>query len=179
VEKERFLAFTSASRSCLARAVVRKLAARARRRDFCASTAEFVTGDGSVVRRYPFAEGIVPGPGSAFEVDRASFDAVLLDNARERGVEVREGVEVRSFEIERGGVEVVAAAEDGRSHRLQARVLVDASGQRSLVASRHGLREMDPELKNFAVFSHYTVLTRKRRPRRGHQRGAVDRAGGG
>ena len=40
--------------------------------------AQIVLGDGSVVRRYPFAEGIVPGAGSAFEVERASFDRVLL-----------------------------------------------------------------------------------------------------
>jgi geranylgeranyl reductase family protein len=129
--------------------------------------AEFVTGDGSMKRRYPFADGIVPGPASAFEVDRATFDRVLLDNARERGAEVREGVEVRSFESQRRGVEVVARGDSGRDQHLSARVLVDASGQRSLVASRHGLREMDPELKNFAVFSHYAGAERASGDREG------------
>jgi geranylgeranyl reductase family protein len=132
-----------------------------RRSGFLAKhAAEFVTGDCSLVRRYPFADGIVPGPASAFEVDRASFDRVLLDNARERGAEVRQGVEVRDFELERGGVRVVARGENGRDEHLDARVLVDASGQRSLLASRFGLREMDPELKNFAVFSHYDAAER-------------------
>jgi flavin-dependent dehydrogenase len=129
--------------------------------------AEFVTGDGSIRRRYPFGEGLVPGPASAFEVDRATFDRVLLDNARERGAKVREGVEVRAFELERHGVEVVVRGESGRDERLRARVLVDASGQRSLVASRQGLREMDPELKNFAVFSHYEAAERASGDREG------------
>jgi flavin-dependent dehydrogenase len=34
-------------------------------------------------------------------------------------------------------------------------VLIDATGQSSFVAGRLGLREMDRELKNFAVFSHF------------------------
>src|ERR1700712_3437702 len=43
--------------------------------------AEFVTADGSLRRRYAFADGLVAGPSSAFEVDRSEFDKLLLDNA--------------------------------------------------------------------------------------------------
>jgi len=131
------------------------------------NAAEFVTGDGSVVRRYPFAEGIVPGPGSAFEVDRSIFDRVLLDNARARGAEVREGWEVRSFEIGDGGASVLTRNPGGHEERISARVLVDASGQRSLVAGSYGLREMDADLKNFAVFSHYDGAARSSGDREG------------
>jgi flavin-dependent dehydrogenase len=129
--------------------------------------AEFVTADGSVVRRYPFAEGIVPGPGSAFEVDRATFDRVLLENARARGAEVREGWEVESFELDKRGVTVLAKNADGGEERIVARVLVDASGQRSLLAGYYGLREMDADLKNFAVFSHYDGAERASGEREG------------
>jgi flavin-dependent dehydrogenase len=129
--------------------------------------AEFVTGDGSVVRRYPFADGIVPGAGSAFEVERASFDRVLLDNARKTGAEVREGVEVRSLDVTDAGAMVLARHENGREERLSARIVADASGQRSYVASRYGLRQMDPELKNFAVFSHYDGARRASGDREG------------
>lgn len=117
--------------------------------------AEFVTGDGSIVRRYPFADGMVPGPGSAYEVDRSEFDRVLLDNAARLGARVAQGVEVKSFESDASGVEVVSRDDAGRQERFTARVLVDAGGQGSLLASRLGLRQMDPELKNVAVYSHY------------------------
>src|SRR6188508_1154429 len=44
--------------------------------------AEFVMDDGSFSHRYPFAYGAGDGPSSAFQVDRAEFDTVLLDAAR-------------------------------------------------------------------------------------------------
>src|SRR5450432_324000 len=123
--------------------------------------AEFLTADGSVRRRYAFRDGLVKGPISAYEVDRSEFDQLLLDNAAEHGVEVRQGVQVTHFELDRKrGAEVTARAEDGAESTLSAKMLIDASGQSSLLAGRLGLREMDRELKNFAVFSHYESATR-------------------
>ncbi|HEX3777859.1 MAG TPA: FAD-dependent oxidoreductase [Polyangiaceae bacterium] len=123
--------------------------------------AEFVTADGALKRRYAFAEGLVEGPGSAFEVDRADFDAILLDNAAEHGVSVQQGMQVVRFELDRErGVELVARAEDGSESTIHAEMLIDASGQSSLLAGRLGLREMDHELKNYALFSHYEGATR-------------------
>ncbi len=123
--------------------------------------AEFVTADGALKRRYAFADGLVAGPGSAYEVDRADFDQILLDNAAERGVEVRQGVQVTRFELDRErGVDVTARAEDGTESTIHAEMLIDASGQSSLLAGRLGLREMDQELKNYAVFSHFEGATR-------------------
>ena len=123
--------------------------------------AEFVTADGSLKRRYAFADGLVQGAGSAYEVDRSQFDRLLLDNAAEQGVDVRQGARVTRFDIDRAaGVTVVARADDGTETSYHAQMLVDASGQSSLLAGRLGLREMDQELKNFAVFSHYEGATR-------------------
>ena len=123
--------------------------------------AEFVTADGSLTRRYAFADGLVKGAGSAFEVDRSEFDQLLLDNAADHGAEVRQGAQVIRFDIDRvKGVDVVARADDGTETTYHAEMLIDATGQSSLLAGRLGLREMDQELKNFAVFSHYEGATR-------------------
>jgi flavin-dependent dehydrogenase len=128
------------------------------------NAAEFVTPDASVTRRYTFDQGLVPGgAGHAYEVERAVFDRVLLSNAEKLGVEVKHGVEVSDFSLESDGVEVVTRDRQ----RFRAQYLVDASGQRALVAARLGHRQMDPELKNFAVFSHY----------RGARRHSGDREG--
>ena len=122
--------------------------------------AEFVTPDGSLRRRYAFADGLVKGSDSAFEVDRSEFDRLLLDNAADHGVDVRQGAQVIRFDIDRvTGVDVVARSE-GVETSYHAPMLIDASGQSSLLAGRLGLREMDQELKNFAVFSHYEGATR-------------------
>lgn len=124
--------------------------------------AEFVTADGTMKRRYAFRDGLVPGAPSAYEVDRSEFDQLLLDNATDKGVEVRQGLQVVRFDLERKeGVSVVARAPGGDETTFEARMLIDASGQSSLLAGRLGLREMDHELKNFAVYAHFEGASRK------------------
>jgi geranylgeranyl reductase family protein len=123
--------------------------------------AEFVTADGSLKRRYAFRDGLVQGASSAYEVDRSEFDKLLLDNAAEQGVDVRQGAQVIRFDLDaKPGVSVVARLEDGTETTFRAEMLIDASGQASMLAGRLGLREMDQELKNFAVFSHYEGASR-------------------
>jgi flavin-dependent dehydrogenase len=117
--------------------------------------AEFVTADGSVQRRYSFAGGLVSGFESAFEVDRAEFDRILLDNALRAGASVREGFQVTSFDLDERGVTVATRGPDGAESRASAELLIDASGQSSLLAGRLGMRRMDPTLRNFSVFSHF------------------------
>lgn len=123
--------------------------------------AEFVTADGSVTRRYAFADGLIPGAPSAFEVDRAEFDHVLLKNAAAHGVEVREATAVTGFEITHEGVRVEVKGEAHAESSLSGQLLIDATGQQSFLAGKLGMREMDVGLKNFAVFSHFEGAERK------------------
>src|SRR5687768_5774238 len=51
--------------------------------------AEFHTADGTATTKVIFRESLVRGLDSAFQVERAPFDAVLLDHARSLGAEVR------------------------------------------------------------------------------------------
>jgi flavin-dependent dehydrogenase len=129
--------------------------------------AEFVTADGSQARRYAFAEGMIPGAPSAFEVDRSEFDQLLLRNANRLGVEVREATLLTRFAIDHEGVEVTLRDEAGAETSAAAQVLIDASGQSSLVAGKLNLREMDHDLKNFAVFSHFEGAERHSGDREG------------
>jgi flavin-dependent dehydrogenase len=124
--------------------------------------AEFVTGDGKLSRRYRFADGLIAGSPSAFEVDRAEFDELLLMHSEQSGVHVEQETQVLRFEcdLERG-VEVVVRGPNGNEARHTAELLVDASGQSALLPSRLGLRQMEADLRNFAVFSHFVGATRK------------------
>jgi geranylgeranyl reductase family protein len=129
--------------------------------------AEFVTGDGGMSRRYAFADGLIEGAPSAFEVDRAEFDHLLLKNAARLGVEVRESTTVTRFEITADGANVTARDAEGKETELSAQVLIDATGQSSFMAGKLGMREMDADLKNFAVFSHFEGATRHEGKREG------------
>ncbi|MGH7128938.1 MAG: NAD(P)/FAD-dependent oxidoreductase, partial [Planctomycetaceae bacterium] len=87
---------------------------------------------------------------------RSEFDDMKLDNAREHGVDVHEGVRVLDvlFEGERA-VGVRVQHEDGTQHEVRAGVVVDASGQSSMIISRLGLREWDAELKKAALWTYW------------------------
>ncbi|MES1183260.1 MAG: FAD-dependent oxidoreductase [Myxococcales bacterium] len=129
--------------------------------------AEFVTADGSLTRRYAFADGLIPGAPSAFEVDRAEFDQVLLENAKKLGVEVREGATVVRFELTRESAEVTVRDDSGTESHHSAQLLIDATGQSSFLAGKLDMREMDQGLKNFAVFSHFEGAERHEGKRQG------------
>jgi len=89
-----------------------------------------------------------------YHVDRARFDSVLLDNARRKGAEVREGWTVADVVLQAGWVTGVLAAPNGEApRRISAQVVVDASGRDCLVARRMGWRRPDPALNKVA---HYT-----------------------
>ncbi|HYT92417.1 MAG TPA: NAD(P)/FAD-dependent oxidoreductase, partial [Gemmataceae bacterium] len=91
-----------------------------------------------------------------WQVLRSEFDLMMLNNAREHGVEVHEGVRGLEvlFEAERAvGVRLVD--EDGDEHEVRAKVVVDASGQSSMIMSRLGLREWDPVLKKAALWTYW------------------------
>jgi flavin-dependent dehydrogenase len=123
--------------------------------------AEFVSADGSQRKRYPFADGFLGGPPSAFEVDRADFDKVLLDHAAAQGASVEEECQVTRFTAELGGpAEVTVRDKSGTERTERAELLVDATGQSALLAARLGLRRMEPGLRNFAVFSHFEGAAR-------------------
>ena len=76
---------------------------------------------------------VFSGPTStAYQVERMKFDQILLDNARDKGVEVREGARVESV-LESGGRigGVVYTGEDGVRTTVRSRFVVDASGNNS------------------------------------------------
>lgn len=69
----------------------------------------------------------------SFALPRTRFDTILLEAARARGVDVREGVKVQDLLYHRGAVGGVVARETYR-----ASVVVGADGLRSVVARRLG-----------------------------------------
>ena len=98
-----------------------------------------------------------PGEDSVtWQVERKEFDRLLIENARDHGVDVRQGATVREvlFEGERAvGVDAELPGEGRRE--LRAKVIVDATGQSALIGRRLGLRQVDPELMKATIFSHF------------------------
>lgn len=86
-----------------------------------------------------------------FAVRRLVLDHALLQSARARGAEVREGAHVVSLLRPRGGVEGVVVEESGARRTIRARVVVGADGRSSLVARSLGVLREHPRLRRFSV----------------------------
>ncbi|HUG90319.1 MAG TPA: NAD(P)/FAD-dependent oxidoreductase, partial [Planctomycetaceae bacterium] len=91
-----------------------------------------------------------------WQVVRSEFDQMMLDNAREHGVDAQEGVRVHDvlFEGDRAvGVRIKEG--DGSFRDVPARVVVDASGQNGLIMNRLQLRVWDPTLNKGAIWTYW------------------------
>ena len=91
-----------------------------------------------------------------WQVLRSEFDEMLLENATEKGVEVRRGVGVREVLFEGDtATGVVTQNTDGTRETLHATVIVDSTGQRSLIGKQLNLSTIEPSLKMASLFTHY------------------------
>ena len=92
----------------------------------------------------------------AYQVDRATFDKILLDHSSECGATVLEGCKVTRFTNEDSRVSGVEYLDDGlKPHTATCALAVDASGQSALLGSQLNLRQFNPTLRNIAVFGHF------------------------
>jgi flavin-dependent dehydrogenase len=89
-------------------------------------------------------------------VRRSEFDQLMLDNAREHGVDAQEAVRVRDvlFEGDRA-VGLSVQYEDGKEEQVRAKVVIDASGQSAMIANRFNLLVKDDLLKKGAVWTYW------------------------
>lgn len=91
-----------------------------------------------------------------WQVLRSEFDQMLLDNARERGAEVKEETTVK--ELLREGESVVGARaqlKDGSIMDFRATITLDCTGKEAFTAVRNGWRMKDPYLNKVAVWTYY------------------------
>lgn len=117
---------------------------------------QFVNQHGKLSEPFYFNDYKPHESSQTWQVLRSEFDHMMLKNAAEHGVRVHEGVRVLQmlFEGERA-VGVRLQQEDGREQEVRAKVVVDASGQSSVLMDRLGLREWDAELKKAALWTYW------------------------
>jgi flavin-dependent dehydrogenase len=117
---------------------------------------QFINQHGKLSEPFYFVEHKDHPSSQTWQVLRSELDEMLLQNSREHGVEVEEGVHVLAvlWEGERA-VGVRIKREDGTQEEVRAKVVVDASGQSSVIMDRLNLREWDPVLKKAALWTYW------------------------
>jgi flavin-dependent dehydrogenase len=120
--------------------------------------ARLLTHNGQSGRDVNFAEVREVRRPQTYQVPRAEFDRILLERAKELGVDVREGTRVTACEFAPDAAIVDYA--NGTTGHVRARAMVDATGRNGLLARKYNLREDEPLLANIAIFSHYSNVPR-------------------
>ena len=117
---------------------------------------QFVNASGKLSAPFYFWDNKPHECSQTWQVVRSEFDKMLLDNAREHGVDAHEGVHVVDvlFEDERAtGLRIKDA--DGSRREVRAHVVVDASGQSAFLQNRFKLRLWDPVLNKGAIWTYW------------------------
>ncbi len=111
---------------------------------------------------YAFARAIGNSPPHAYQVWRQDFDRMLYQHARESGADAREGHEVKQVEQANPRESWLdVSSDDGRSYRIQARYVVDASGRDAFLARKRKLKRKNMEHQSAAIFGHYRGAERR------------------
>lgn len=122
--------------------------------------ASFLLSNGAASKEVVFSQAIVPGLDKTLQVDRAQFDAILLDHAREAGAEVRTRTTIRSLSVEAEGHRATLETADGTVD-VSARWIIDASGRDHLFPVELK-RVLDPseQPKRVAIYNHFRGVSR-------------------
>src|SRR5262249_8049542 len=117
---------------------------------------QFVNAQGKLSAPFYFHDNKPHECSQTWQVVRSEFDLLMLNNAREHGVDAQEGVRVLGvlFEGERA-VGLRIQQEGAAPREVRAKVVVDASGQSTMLQNKFRLRLWDPVLNKGAVWTYW------------------------
>ncbi len=110
---------------------------------------------GDEINEIAFKDFAYTRPG--LHVERGPFDRVLLDNSRAAGARVIEGVRAVSATFAGDAAAEVALIETAGGARgtIACRLLLDASGQASLLARQFDCRQLDPDFRFVSLWGYF------------------------
>src|SRR5918996_5809470 len=121
---------------------------------------QFVSASGKLSAPFYFWDNRPHECSQTWQVVRSQFDLMMLNNAREHGVEVHEGVRVHEVLFEGDRAVGVRIKDDAGFREVRAKVVVDASGQNGLLMNKLRLRVWDPILNKGAIWTYWEGATR-------------------
>lgn len=118
---------------------------------------QFVTEYGKLSEPFYFEDHRPVEASQTWQVRRSEFDHMMLTNAKEHGVQVFEGARMTQVVCEGTRVVGVKVQKEGETQpsEVRAKVVVDASGQQSMLMDRLGLRDWDVVLRKSALWTYW------------------------
>jgi len=117
---------------------------------------QFVTNSGKASQPFYFREHDDRECTQTWQVRRSEFDQLMFDNAAAKGAHCADETRVVDVALDGDtatGITVQQAG--GPRQSISCQVVVDGSGQQSLIANRLGLKQIDPNLRKAAIWGHF------------------------
>jgi flavin-dependent dehydrogenase len=117
---------------------------------------QFINSNGKMSAPFYFWNNKPHECSQTWQVVRSEFDTMMLNNAREHGVDAHEGVRVVDVLCDGDRATGIAIQNgDGSRKEISAKVVIDASGQSGMLANRFKLRVWDPTLNKGAIWTYW------------------------
>jgi flavin-dependent dehydrogenase len=131
--------------------------------------ADFTSGKSERFNRYWFRNALGKNYEHTFQVERAAFDQILLDRARDEGCEVLEEARVSTIEKDADGfLDIGYEQADGRQ-TLKSRWLIDASGRCGVAGTHLKIPKVPTRSRKMvAIYGHFTGVRRNSGEAAGH-----------
>ncbi|HMV65495.1 MAG TPA: NAD(P)/FAD-dependent oxidoreductase [Myxococcota bacterium] len=119
-----------------------------------------------------FAERDQPGVDQTYtwHVDRGRFDLMLLQHAHKLGARVLMGASVKHVDVD-SEPRTIRYAIGAHEATIRVRIVVDASGRRTVLGSQLGLKVADPVFDQYAIHTWFEGYDRSAAVKKGAERG--------
>jgi flavin-dependent dehydrogenase len=121
------------------------------------NSVQFVGHSGRESEPFYFREHDDRPSSTTWQVERAEFDKMMWDRAAELGAECHDRMRVLEvlFDDQQRATGVKLQDSEGKTHEVNCRVVIDGSGQQSLIANRLSLKEVNSNLKKSAIWAYW------------------------
>ena len=118
---------------------------------------QFVTPDGRQSRPFYFFQHYEHPSSTTWQVERAAFDNMLFENAKEKGVDILEETKVTDVLKDDDGVVIGVRSKgaDGESCDHFAKVTIDCTGRDAFLSRKLKWQRRDPKLDKIALWTYY------------------------
>jgi flavin-dependent dehydrogenase len=119
---------------------------------------QFVAASGKESQPFYFTQHDPRECSTTWQVERADFDKMLFDRAAELGADCYDQarvIDILSDDLGSEAQGVRVRERNGEIREVRARVVVDATGQSSMIANKFQLKQNLPNLKKAAIWGYY------------------------
>jgi flavin-dependent dehydrogenase len=119
---------------------------------------QFVSNRGGESDPFFFQEHDPRESSITWQVERADFDKMLFDRAGELGADCYDATRLIDLQLQSADQScnvLRLQTSDGQSREVTCKVVIDGSGQQSIIANKLGLKRTDPNLKKAAIWSYW------------------------